>query len=114
MEETFVAFYKSYHNYVEAKKPKNVLKCAVKLAEETGEVAEAVSAFMGNERKTTKLAKENHTPQDRLEEELSDVIIVALNLAVAAKLDLKKMLQDAISKMDTKAAKRKSEKTSKE
>ena len=104
-------FYDMHKNhYVIAKKPKNVLKCAVKLAEETGEVAEAISAFMGNEKKTKKLAADNHTPEEALSEELADVIIVALNIAHAANLDIDKMLLSAAAKMKGRADKRLAEK----
>ena len=94
------------NHYVVAKKPKNVLKCAVKLAEETGEVAEAISAFIGNEKKTKKLAADNHTPEEALSEELADVIIVAFNIAHAANLDIDKMLLSAAAKMKGRADKK--------
>jgi len=99
-------FFNMYQYYVAAKKPKNVLKCAVKLAEETGEVSEAISAFMGNEKKTKKLAEANNTPEEGLSEELADVIIVALNIAHAANLDIDKMLLKATVKMKARADKR--------
>lgn len=92
--------------YVKHKKPKNVLKCVVKLAEETGEVAEAISAFAGNEKKTLKLASENDTPEERLAEELADVIIVALNIAHAAKLDPDFVFSKGMEKMKQRTEKR--------
>ena len=110
--QEFYDFFKNY--YVIHKKPKNVLKCAVKLAEETGEVAEAVLAFVGNEKKTLKLATENDTPEGRLAEELADVIIVALNTAHAAKIDLDFMLSQATEKMKQRTDKRIADKLAKD
>jgi NTP pyrophosphatase (non-canonical NTP hydrolase) len=110
--QEFYDFFKNH--YVVHKKPKNVLKCVVKLAEETGEVAEAILAFVGNEKKTQKLAGENDTPEDRLAEELGDVIIVALNTAHAAKLDLDQMFLQAGRKMKQRTDKRIADKLAKD
>jgi len=106
--QQFLDMYQNH--YVVAKQPKNILKCTVKLAEETGEVAEAVSAFIGNEKKTKKLAADNNTPEEGLSEELADVIIVALNIAHASKIDIDQMFLTAAAKMKRRTDKRISDK----
>lgn len=102
--QQFFDMYADY--YVIHKKPRNVTKCGLKLLEEAGEAAEAISAFTGNQKKTDKLLLEGTTPTDRLAEELGDVIIVALNIATAAKLDLEDLLLAAVDKMKQRTDKR--------
>jgi len=102
-------FLDTYKEYVSWRQPKSVLKCTIKLGEEAGEVAEAVLACQGNTRKKQKIAETNQTPLERLEEELADVIIVALNIAYTKSIDLDHMFEEATKKMRNKIETRKHE-----
>ncbi len=51
-----------------------------KLVEECGEYAESIEYYNGNSRKVEKLSK-YASPEEKLKEEISDVILVALGLA---------------------------------
>ena len=102
-------FMDTYKDYVAWRQPKSILKCTVKLGEEAGEVAEAVLACQGSSRKARKIAETGQTPLERLEEELSDVIIVALNIAHTKQIDLEHMFEAATKKMRHKIETRKHE-----
>jgi len=103
----FNQFIKVYDEYNAAKQPKNLFRYSTKLAEETGEVAEACLAFSGNKKKQTKIAEMGQTPAEHLNEELADVIIVALHIAHIAKLDREELFKQAIEKMKRKTEIRK-------
>lgn len=105
-------FMQTYKEYVSVRQPKNVLKCTIKLGEEAGEVAEAVLACQGSDRKQRKILGMGQTPLEHLEEELSDVIIVALNIAYTKNIDLDHMFTSAIIKMRRKIEIRKNEASS--
>lgn len=102
--QQFLDMYADY--YVLHKKPRSVIKCGLKLLEEAGEVAEAIFAATGNKKKTDKLLTEGDTPDMRLTEEIGDVIIVALNIATAAKLNLDNVFLAAANKMKQRTDKR--------
>jgi NTP pyrophosphatase (non-canonical NTP hydrolase) len=95
----FEDFYKLYDEYVVVKKPGDIAKSTLKLAEEMGEVSEAVSAILGSKTKIKKIAKDGQTPKDRLIEELADVFVVVNNIAYLADIKVEELLKAGISKM---------------
>jgi NTP pyrophosphatase (non-canonical NTP hydrolase) len=95
-------FYNAYLEYLPLKNPKRHWKCLGKITEELGEVAEACLAFDGNTKKTGKIAGEGQTPNERLSEEIMDVVVCCFNLANAAKLDIDQMLLECVKKTDAK------------
>ena len=83
-------------------RPKNNLYYVAKLAEETGELAEAIIANEGSRRKIKKLAAEGATPRQRMLEELGDVVNVAFLLAEQFDLPLSEVLQAGSTKLTNK------------
>ncbi|MHA2063171.1 MAG: MazG nucleotide pyrophosphohydrolase domain-containing protein [Candidatus Thorarchaeota archaeon] len=86
-------------------RPKNNLYYAVKLAEESGELAEAVLAFEGSRRKVKKLAAQGVTPLQRIKEELGDVVNVAFLLAEQFDIPLSELLDTGSQKLKAKRLK---------
>mgnify|MGYP003967046223 FL=1 len=98
-DTALLEFYAAYLEYLPLKNPKKLFKCSTKIAEELGEVAEATSALDGNAKKIAKIAGEGQTPEERLSEELMDVVVCCLNLAHAAKLDPEAMFKSCTEKL---------------
>lgn len=98
----FDDFFQEYKGWLELKQPNDIFMTHTKLTEEVGEVAEGLFALNGSERKINKLAKKGQEPIDSLKEEIGDVIITALNLAVACGISH----EDLFSQMQNKCKKR--------
>ena len=86
-------------------RPKNNLYYAVKLGEESGELAEAVLAFEGSRRKVNKLADAGVTPLERIKEELGDIVNVAFLLAEQFDIPLSVVLDTGSKKLKAKRLK---------
>ena len=86
-------------------RPKNNLYYMAKLAEETGELAEAVLAFEGSRRKIKKLAAQGVTPYERIVEELADVVNVAFLYAEQFDIPLSILLDAGSKKLKHKRLK---------
>lgn len=87
-------------------RPKNNLYYVAKLAEETGELAEAILASEGSRRKIKKLAKAGATPRQRMVEELGDVVNVAFLLAEQFDIPLSEVLAAGSAKLTAKRVNR--------
>ena len=74
---------------------KRILAGTVKLSEEVGELSEAILSFLNNQRKD----KINKFNKSQLEEELADVIIVALLIAESTNSNIEKALKRKITKI---------------
>lgn len=73
-----------------------------KLAEETGEVAEVASAYMGAKNKEDKILEKHECLQDAMLEELADVINVSIMLAGRHHLSFEEVLEEATRKLKKK------------
>lgn len=87
-------------------RPKNNLHYVAKLAEEVGELAEAVIANEGSRRKIKKLALQGSTPRERMVEELGDVVNVAFLLAEQFDIPLSEVLAAGSAKLTSKRVNR--------
>lgn len=86
-------------------RPKNNMYYGVKLAEECGELAEAVLAYEGSTRKIKKLKSQGVTPLQRITEELGDVVNVAFLLAEQFDIPLSTILDTGSTKLRNKRLK---------
>lgn len=77
-----------------------------KLHEETGEVAEVVSAYLGSEKKYKKISKKSGSLELALLEELADTINVAFIIALKKGFTPSNVLDEARKKMRNKNEKR--------
>ena len=73
-----------------------ILDRVAKLTEEVGEVSSATLELLGLRNKQPKTLKQK---KENLAEELADVVIVAILLADAAKVDLNKALEKKLAKI---------------
>jgi len=77
----------------------NSLRIAVKLSEELGEVAEAVALLSGDSRKVAKYPTLGLVgAEDKLAEELGDLIAVAVALGLSYGVDTKRIMEAALVK----------------
>jgi NTP pyrophosphatase (non-canonical NTP hydrolase) len=83
-------------------RPKNNMYYGLKLTEECGELAEAVLAFEGSRRKIKKLAEQGVTPQERIFEELADIVNVAFLYAEQFDIPLSELLDQGSKKLREK------------
>ncbi len=72
-----------------------VLARMVKLSEETGELADAILSLQGDQRQE----KLGHNAQLTISEEIADVLIVTMLLAVTLNVDVPKALETKIAKI---------------
>lgn len=86
-------------------RPKNNMYYGLKLAEECGELSEAVLAFEGSRRKILKLRKVGDTPRERIIEELADVVNVAFLYAEQFDIPLSQLLDQGSKKLKEKRLK---------
>lgn len=78
---TFERFLETHQRWYHIKQPPvDPFRLVAKLAEELGEVSEAVLANSGSVKKTAKLAAKGITPSQALQEELGDLLISMANL----------------------------------
>lgn len=77
-----------------------------KLHEETGEVAEVASAFMGSEKKIRELTAEAGSLENALIEELSDSFVVLMIIARRHGFDMEDIFKVGAHKMAVKNQKR--------
>ena len=80
-------------------RPKNNMYYGLKMAEECGELSEAILAFEGSSRKLKKLRAQGVTPLERIKEELGDVINVAILLAEQFNIPLSELLDTGSIKL---------------
>jgi NTP pyrophosphatase (non-canonical NTP hydrolase) len=92
-------FFKTYQDYKDCRPPKGRADTALKLCEESGEVAVATFAIKGSKSKIEKIARGGQTPEENLIEELGDVIIVAMNVAHVNNIPLPVIFDTATKKM---------------
>ena len=104
MKKEFHKFYKSYKNYVAVKPQKSDYSTMTKLAEETGEVAEAMAAFWGSKTKIAKFEQEGKTVNGALKEEIGDCIVVLFNLATACNITHEELFEAMTKKVNERAA----------
>jgi len=102
MNKIFKKFFSTYKDYALVKKPKNPLRCTIKLGEEVGEVSEAVLAITGNKKKTAKILEQGQSLEEHLIEELGDVMVVLFHISESFHIDQKDVLQYATHKMRAK------------
>ena len=86
-------------------RPKNTMYYGLKLAEECGELAEAVLAFEGSRRKVKKLAAQGATPFERIVEELGDVVNVAFLYAEQFDIPISEVLRAGSEKLSLRRRK---------
>lgn len=77
----FEEFLETHEKWYAIKKPPtDPFRLVAKLAEELGEVSEAVLAHSGSVKKTAKLKEKGVTPSEALLEEVGDLLITMANL----------------------------------
>lgn len=86
-------------------RPKNNMYYGLKLTEECGELAEAVLAYEGSQRKIKKLRVAGVTPLERIKEELADVVNVAFLYAEQFDIPLSELLDIGSTKLAFKRSK---------
>jgi len=86
-------------------RPNNKLYYAVKLAEEVGELAEAVLAQQGSRRKIKKLRDMGVSPLNRMTEELGDIVNVVFLMAEQFDIPLSVLLDTGSKKLRVKRLK---------
>lgn len=77
-----------------------------KLAEETGEVAEVASAYMGSDKKVIKLLKTHDNLEEAMLEELSDTVNVVMILAARHNITFEEIIDTGRLKLKKKNDKR--------
>jgi len=99
LRKAFKKFYNEYTEWFREKSPTDLAISGLKLAEEAGEVAEAVIAFAGaSKNKIRKLLRKGQTPRDAVKEELGDVIVVCLNIATLCNIEHDDLFESAAIK----------------
>lgn len=86
-------------------RPKNNMYYGLKLAEECGELAEAVLAFEGSTRKIKKLRDAGETPLERIKHEMGDVLNVTFLYAEQFDIPLSELLDIGSAKLRNKRLK---------
>lgn len=86
-------------------RPKNNLYYMTKLAEESGELAEAILAYEGSRRKIKKLATQGVTPRERMIEELGDIVNVAFLIAEQFDIPISEVLKVGSEKLSNRRRK---------
>lgn len=76
--DNFLETHEKWYNIKQP--PVDPFRLVAKLAEELGEVSEAVLAVSGSVKKTAKLKEKGVEPQEALKEELGDLLITICNL----------------------------------
>lgn len=82
--------------------PHNPMYFLAKLAEETGEVAEAVIANLGSVKKQNKIKAKGSTPEEELVLELGDVLNVIFLLGYTFGIKPNRIISAAVHKMRAK------------
>lgn len=80
-----------------SKQEKNILTKTVKLNEEVGELCNDILAILKLQRRS----KLEHFDKRNMYEEFADVIITAMQLAIAAGVDVERAIGDKLKKIDT-------------